>query len=469
MVRFSPSKKRQRTSASSSPAPPVHDDASQSSRSVVCTFTKALFPVRFCLHALLTEEDAARLLRVGRSVAVALLSCFTFHHPFRPASVEAMLCTLALYERYELRVARMCLPFFMRELELGSGGRSPLPSTLTSLVLGCVEQPRESLGRWTGDSMFDSPSPCSPPVLSHCSVSADDSAEDIDLQMTAPPWRVFAYRAAVGDQGASKEPLPAGLVPHGVRQLQLGVNLNRPLAKGLLPPSLAFLQVGSSFDQPLDRGVLPPLLTHLVLSNAFTQQLAPGDLPATLEQLDLGVYRWPLAAGVLPAGLHGLELGLFDRRPLLPGVLPSSLKCLRFNPSFDTPLMAGALPQGLRHLNLGRAFNHRLLRSVLPSSLEELIVSAHFDVDIAEGELPEGLRVLRFAFKPPANLFGIPNVLPQGLVALDLGVRFGRVIGRLPDGLRWLKVPQRTPFRSHVDLPPRCQIAYHDTVYEEER
>ena len=100
---------------------------------VVC-----LQPVRTILQSFLSDEDGARLLRVSRTTALALLSGFTFrHHIFVGESQQQMFRLRALYEAYDVRPTLMILSDEVEELSPEEhSGRSPFPSTLTSLLLG---------------------------------------------------------------------------------------------------------------------------------------------------------------------------------------------------------------------------------------------------------------------------------------------------------------------------------------------
>ena len=101
----------------------------------------ALTPVRSLLHLFLSDHDAARLLRVSHAVATSLLRSYTFtQHVFEPATVQQMWRLKALCEAYDVRPTRMCVPNEqMKEMQLGQGsGRSPFPSSLTSLLVGSM-------------------------------------------------------------------------------------------------------------------------------------------------------------------------------------------------------------------------------------------------------------------------------------------------------------------------------------------
>lgn len=110
-------------------------------------FLSALTPVRLLFHSFLTDEDAARLLRVSRTTATSLLASYTFHqHVFEPISVDEMRRLKALYEAYDMRPTRMCQHRdFAEKSRLVAGGESPFPSSLTSLMLGAQYQPVDSI------------------------------------------------------------------------------------------------------------------------------------------------------------------------------------------------------------------------------------------------------------------------------------------------------------------------------------
>ena len=71
----------------------------------------SLMPVRSLLLLLLTDKDAAKLLRVSHDVATSLLPGYAFtQHIFRPATVPAMWRLKALYEAYDMRPTRISCP-----------------------------------------------------------------------------------------------------------------------------------------------------------------------------------------------------------------------------------------------------------------------------------------------------------------------------------------------------------------------
>jgi hypothetical protein len=151
-----PPSKRRRTSAPFNAATPsTHTTDSDSPSTSSHPLISSLHPVRLLLHAFLTDDDGARLLRVSRTTALSLLAGFTFQqHVFLGDSQLQLQRMTALYEAYDVRPTRMCLSFAASPLTFDhSTGRSPLPSSLQSLVLGPL--PRAPNGSFNTATMFD--------------------------------------------------------------------------------------------------------------------------------------------------------------------------------------------------------------------------------------------------------------------------------------------------------------------------
>ena len=129
-------------------------------------FTTVLGPVRHCLLAFLDDGDAGRFLRAGHSTSLALLSGYAFtSHVFRPSSAAHVQQTTALYERYGLKVTRMCLPYAFQEPlleerkvegEAAGQRRSILPSSLVALVMGEVDPSRSANSLFAHIAALDS-------------------------------------------------------------------------------------------------------------------------------------------------------------------------------------------------------------------------------------------------------------------------------------------------------------------------
>jgi hypothetical protein len=113
---------------------PLHAATASSSRLLLL----ALAPIRSLLHRLLSDDDAARLLRVSEAAALSLLRGFTFHcHGFEGKNQRQMWRLKALCDKFDLRPTRRCLSTGLWAVRLEeASGRSPFPSSLTTLLLG---------------------------------------------------------------------------------------------------------------------------------------------------------------------------------------------------------------------------------------------------------------------------------------------------------------------------------------------
>ena len=399
----------------------------------------SLMPVRSLLHLLLTDEDAARLLRVSRTAATQLLQGYTFtQHVFELPSVEAMWRLKALYAAYDLRPTRMALPELVRRAALkGGSGRSPFPSSLTSLLLGPM--PRTVEGRVESRCLFGSQAAKVESIQSRWSHPRCETMDEryLDLLMEGNSSPVFHLQPWQSQFDTS---LPPGLLPHGLQRLQLPLWLNSSLEVGSIPSTVQVLQLDGHFDQPLSAGQLPSSLVHLVLDCAFNQPLAVGVLSSSLQRLAMDYYNHPLQVGgisVLPSSLQALAMTQYDQ-PIEPGVLPAGLTHLELG-WFNQPLHVGSLPPSLVFLDLYH-FTQSLALHELPSSLRVLWLSARCPRVV----LPEGLVVLHRRHSDRATVEDFLASLPSTLRVLDLGPFHGGPFrpGSIPAGVRWLRLPE---------------------------
>ena len=429
-----------------------------------------LQPVRSVLHPFLTDKDAARLLRAGRTTVLALLPGFTFtQHVFVGKSQQQMLRMRALYEAYDMRPTRMCLLEELQSLSFEeSSGRSPFPSSLRSLSLGPMTESNDidELGLFDHSSLIEQLVLCpsallqSDPLLDFCYVKV------LDISRLSP---MAPLRSVDGSFDCS---LPPGLLPHGLCRLQISRAFGSPLLPGSIPSTVEVLDA-EVFNQPLlvaGVSVLPSSLARLSMEN-FQQPLLPGVLPSSLHRLTMTMWNQPLEMNVLPSSLRALHLESFDH-PLLPGALPTGLTHLGFT-CFTKPLEVGVLPTSLISFDLGCQFKQPLrpgqqqgrmtlarrlslavptltvssplslspLSGVLPPSLRIFWHSRHTRHPLGRGVLPEGLAVLHWN-ATRANVDIQPGVLPTSLRALkvDLARAQRIVLGSIPDGLKALKL-----------------------------
>ncbi|GAM19101.1 hypothetical protein SAMD00019534_022760 [Acytostelium subglobosum LB1] len=104
--------------------------------------------------------------------------------------------------------------------------------------------------------------------------------------------------------------------------------------------------------------------------------------PDTLTSLTIsGAFNDSALIGSLPAGLTSLILSdcFYWNHPIEPGTLPSSLRKLVLNNSFNQPIREHTFPSTLEELTFGRQFN-QTLEGRLPHSLAFLFLeSSAFD------------------------------------------------------------------------------------------
>ena len=423
----------------------------------------ALVPVRVVFQRFLSDHDAARLLRVSRAVATSLLHSFTFQqHVFEPVDVEAMWRLKALCEAYDVRPTRMCVSGKqMKEMQLEQGsGRSPFPSLLSSLLVGSMPSttdgampPRCLFGAEAGRAeRIDCP-------WLHARCEAEDEQQRLMLlEKRSEPVFIFDREW----REAADYVLSPGLLPHGLRRLQLDFALDAPLQAGCIPSSVEVLQLGCSTCVPLSVHQLPSSLVHLVLHDAIIHPLAAGVLPVSLQRLYMRSYKHPLAVGVLPASLQSLHMSFFNHF-IEPHVLPAGLTHLSLL-AFDHPLTVGALPPALVSLDLGEPFQQPILPHVLPSSLRVLFHGRTTRHPLQPGALPEGLVALHWRVynRQPFNHPLLPGVLPSTLRVLDMGHQWRGDIaaGAVPDGVRWLRLPARMRAGVERRLPAGARVMW---------
>ena len=268
-------------------------------------------------------------------------------------------------------------------------------------------------------------------------------------------------------------------------KLQLPDHYDHPLEPGDLPESLKYLIINEVYKQPLKPGTLPNGLKYLKL-NYYIPPIIKESYPQHLYVLDISRCRWKIEPNVLPIHLHELRLGNYEhkleldslpkflkilkfdgyRQVLDVGVLPNTLETLSFN--YDTPtLELGVLPESLITLKLGSYFDHPLIPNVLPSSLKYLYISkvgwGQYSHPILPKSLPDGLIKLNINNPNchsyilcthyncfPTTLTSLkicrvthihPNTLPSSLKKLSLHNYQSKLIpGVLPEGLEILKI-----------------------------
>ena len=310
-------------------------------------------------------------MRVSRSVATLLAGYGFDEYMFVPCSSAGLQRSVALYERYQMRILHIQLPAEWHEPLIDSETRrSLLPASLLELTVGMYQPPTRTTRPAPLIASNVRPTPMSSETLSHTREFLK-LIQPVDARLRHDrAWNVQRYSE---HSGVSNAPIPPGALPQRLRFLLLNKDFNQPLSVGSIPDSVAVLQFGSAFNQPLASGHLPASLTHLVFNGAFNQRLRPGVLPAGLRRLHLGWHNnQPMQRGVLPPQLQELSFAADHDQPITLGVVPPSVTHLRLGAHFNQPLLRGSIPHGVVHLNVGDSFDHPLPPGVLPSSVREL-------------------------------------------------------------------------------------------------
>ena len=360
----------------------------------------------------------------------------------------------ALYEAYDMRPTRMALFDDVEGLELEEGsGRSPFPSSLTCLLFAKDEEESEDVvSVIDGNAALSESIQC---LWTHPQAeSEDEHYNQLLMEDNMEPIESFAW-----SRGTLLYPLPPGLLPHGLRHLQLTpwLRANSPLQVGSIPSTVEVLQLDYRPTHPLSVGMLPSSLVHLVLWG-YDFPLSPHVLPPSLQRLHLSGWSHPLTVNLLPASLRALDLSSFDH-PLPPHILPAGLTHLCFR-LFNHPLSVGSLPPSLVSLDLGEEFQHPLLPHALPSSLRVFFHSRASRHPLVQGVLPEGLVVLHWCWNrsyPDEVAMDVmrflpPTALPSSLRVLDLAECGAHNVRGLPVTVRWLKLSQWDYARLWADL-----------------
>ena len=429
-----------------------------------------LEPVRRCLHPFLGSTDVARLMQAGHHAA-SLLSGYVFtDHAFTYGTGYHLRRSIALYRQYNMYIVRLSLAVDWDEpLVNSSTGQSVLHHSLLALTLG-----QDTGNNTIVHAALDG---------SDGEIGESDVAGSGDVQSAVDRlthfnggdaggctrgwgWSVYRYEESISHFALRISP---GTLPHGLRFLQFPHSFDQPLQVGDIPVTVEWLQFGRNFNQPLEVGHLPASLTHLAFGLLYRQPLLPGVLPAGLRRLHLGpgcLFGYPLLPGILPSHLQQLSFGgahSFSR--IAPGDIPSSVTHLRLNSSGNR-LQAGSIPAGVILLNLGDFFNEPLLPGVLPTTLRELIISRSFNQPLRPGSLPDGLQVLVFNVKAEFQQPLLPKVIPASVKAISMGSAYNQriVAGAIPATVKWLRLPASYAETNSVRvLSPSTRIVWWDS------
>ncbi|GAM28960.1 hypothetical protein SAMD00019534_121360 [Acytostelium subglobosum LB1] len=248
-----------------------------------------------------------------------------------------------------------------------------------------------------------------------------------------------------------KEEISPHVLPQSLTQLHFGNMADKWLYVGSIPSSVHTLHFGY-YNLPLDQdGVLPSSLTKLIFQIGFSNRLPQAsalpslqtlsmprwndkkgqfalDLPPTLSSLVIGyvptyctalpislthllIESPSLSLGVIPESVTDLSLDIVKRivlgaippnvstlsiervdEELCTGMIPASVRVLRFGNSHRGPLLPGSIPFGVHTLDTPKWYKYPITVGLLPESLTTLSL---WDQAIEAGALPASIKVLK--------------------------------------------------------------------------
>jgi hypothetical protein len=203
--------------------------------------------VRQGFHAFLSDEDAARVLRVNRCLTSAALHDFRFtRHLFCADSAQQLRRMTALYKRYSLHILLMHFSFLFNDSLVDIDGRSLLPASLIALALGHVPV------FMVASSMFAG-------VVRTYTQQSGSRRHEVgrhqQLSVTLPRDRQLYSHV----HGEYSQPLVKGALPEGLRFLQFGQRYQWRLEVGVIPLSVVFLQVEEGHTPLLSKELMASL------------------------------------------------------------------------------------------------------------------------------------------------------------------------------------------------------------------
>ena len=190
-----------------------------------------LSSVRQGFHAFLSDEDAARILRVNCRLTSAALHEYRFtQHLFCAESGSQLQRMVGLYERYHMRILLLHFSFLFNDPLMDTAGRSLLPSSLIALALGHVPVFMVSSSIFAG-------------VVSTYTQQSSSRRQEVGRQQQLSHTLPRDRRLYTALHGEFKQPLVQQALPEGLKFLALSANSKQKLEVGMIPRSVVFLLV----------------------------------------------------------------------------------------------------------------------------------------------------------------------------------------------------------------------------------
>ena len=216
-----------------------------------------LQPVHHCLHALLSDRDAARLMQTSRSITTTLLIDYALiDHVFSFDTITEAKRSFALYAGYHMRIVRLCLPRkWDAALIDGRNGRPVLPASLKALMLGpdSASGSIDMRATWFSSAAYAALEDEDEGEEARQKEDEKEESEEQRLIRTVEQCELGKWRVRPNSQcdqrfgygpsnGRFNQPIPPGALPSGLRFLQLGNHFNQPLQQGSIPDTVDVLQ-----------------------------------------------------------------------------------------------------------------------------------------------------------------------------------------------------------------------------------
>ena len=216
--------------------------------------------------------------------------------------------------------------------------------------------------------------------------------------------------------------------------------IDRTTGRSLLPASLVALTMGEEPSGPMDKKMM-----HAAFTGGEAEEAEVEDDGGWAEYGDRRLTRlvrqWEEtnSCSTWKQSPYGGGAGFFDK-PIPPGALPRSLRCLHFNNNYNQPLQAGGISEGVQVVHFGYAFNQVLEAGHLPASLTHLGFGAMYNEQLLPGVLPTGLQRLHLGgqYKHPLQ----PGALPAQLRRLTLSHDYNQPLlpGAIPRSVTHLEL-----------------------------
>ncbi|EGC36241.1 hypothetical protein DICPUDRAFT_47250, partial [Dictyostelium purpureum] len=221
-------------------------------------------------------------------------------------------------------------------------------------------------------------------------------------------------------------PIKLGMIPSTLKELTLPIDYNHPLHEFfIINECLYYIPV------------FPPYgLTKLYITNFFNKPILPNVLPRTLKELKIGTsFTHELYFQSIPDSVTLLNFDCpYYNHQFAPGILPRNLIMLVIGN--NVPLLPGSLPESLTYLKLGRHFNHPITPDLLPIHLKKISFGPNFNITkITIESISDTLSI--FNYYSPSIIR--PNLTSLKFADMDYNVPIKP--GMIPSTLRELTLP----------------------------